>query len=171
MKTTKKVLSSLVALLRTYGHRLLAELKDEEIYWIPTQTKGRSIYSYFLHLVNAEYYWLKEFGFSTPDYLGKDTPFDKLLQSYDDLEKNLIQTIQKIPEDQLEIITPIKDGEKLTRYGTFGWMIWRTSFHAIHHFAQIASIRYSQGNPPPEDPNTSWSEIIDQVIMLKNDSE
>jgi len=171
MKTSKSVLSSLVTRLRTYGHRLLAELTDEEIYWVPTQTQGRSIFSYFLHLVNAEIYWLKEFGFSPSEYLGKDTPFDELLQSYNDLENYLIQTIQELPNEKLEIITPVKDGDKITRFGTFGWMIWRTSFHAIHHFAQIAYLRYAQGNPPPEDPETSWSKIMDQIIMLNHGSE
>ena len=171
MATTKPILSSLVTVLRTYGNRLLTELKDEEIYWIPTQTQGRSIHSYFLHLVNAEIYWLKKFGFSPFEYLGKDTHFNELMQSYDDLEKYLIQTIQELPNDQLEIITPIKEGDTLTRYGTFGWMIWRTSFHAIHHFAQIAYLRFTQGNPPPQDPETSWSKIMDQIIMLNKDSE
>ena len=171
MKTTKNVLSSIVTLLRTYGHRLLAELKDEEIYWVPAQTQGRSIHSYFLHLVNAEIYWLKEFGFSPPEYLGKDTPFVELMQNYNDLENYLIQIIQEIPKDQLEIITPIKDGDTITRFGTFGWMIWRTSFHAIHHLAQIAYLRFTQGNPPPEDLETSWSKIIDQIIMLNHGSE
>lgn len=171
MKTTKSVLSSLVTLLRTYGHRLLAGLKDEEIHWLPTQTQGRSIHSYFLHLVNAEIYWLKEFGFSPSEYLGKDTPFDELLQSYNDLENYLIQTIQELPNDQLEIITPIKNGDTITRYGTFEWMIWRTSFHAIHHLAQIAYLRFTQGNPPPDDPETSWSKIMDQIIILKHCSE
>jgi len=171
MKTSKSVLSSIVSLLRTYGNRLLEELRDEEITWVPPQTKGRSIYSYFLHLVNAEIYWLKEFGFSPSEYLGKDTPFDELMQNYNDLENYLIQTIQELPNDQLKIITPVKDGDKLTRFGTFGWMIWRTSFHAIHHLAQISYLRFTQGNPPPEDPETSWSNIIDQIIMLNHGSE
>ncbi|QEE18037.1 DinB family protein [Promethearchaeum syntrophicum] len=105
METTKSVLSSLVSLLRTYGHRLLAELTDEEIHWVPSQTRGRSIYSYFLHLINSEYYWFKDFGFSTPEYLGKDAPFDELLQSYNDLENYLIETIHNIPDDQFFLPT------------------------------------------------------------------
>ena len=168
MATTKPILSSLVSITRTYGHRLLSDLKDKNIYWIPTQTQGRSIYSYFRHLVNAEIYWLKEFGFSPPEYLGEDTSFEDLIKRYDYLEDYLIQTIQKVPDDQLKIITPIKEGDKLTRYGTFGWMIWRTSLHAVHHLAQISYLRFTQGNPPPEDPKTSWSKIMDQIIMLNH---
>jgi len=169
--TTKSALISLVRLLRTYGHRLLTNLKEEEIRWVPPQTQGRSIYSYFRHVVNAEIYWLKEFGFAPPDYLGKTSSFDDLLQMYDTLADFLIQTIQELAEAQLELITPeLKDGV-VTRYWTVGWVIWRTSLHSVHHLAQIAYLRFTQGNPPREDPETSWSKIMDQIIMLKCGSE
>jgi uncharacterized damage-inducible protein DinB len=171
MSTTQSTLNSLVTLLRAYGHRLLTDLTEEELRWVPAQTQARSILSYFRHVVNAEIYWLKELGFSPPDYLGNETPFDEVLQKYDALESFLIQSIQELPQDQLELITPKKTGDVLTRAGTFGWMIWRTSFHAIHHLAQIASIRFTQGNAPTEDPETSWSKVMDQIIMLKCDSE
>ena len=171
MPTTKSALISVVTVLRTYGHRLLAKLTEEEIHWVPAQTQGRSIYNYFLHLVNAEIYWLKELGYSPQDYVEKDTLLDKILQEYDVLEIYLIQSIEKLPQDQLELITPKNTSEGLTRAGTFGWMIWRTSFHAIHHLAQIASIRVAQGNATLEDPETSWSKVMDQIIMLKCGSE
>ena len=166
--TTKSALSSLVQLLRTYGHRILAELTEEEIQWVPTQTQGRSIMNYFRHVVNAEIYWLKEFGYSPPDYMGKDSTFEDLLRMYDTLKEFLIHTIQELPPDQLELITPEKTDDVLTRYGTVGWVIWRTSLHSVHHLAQVASIRFTQGHAPPDDPKTSWSHIMDQIIMLKH---
>ncbi|MHA1672508.1 MAG: DinB family protein, partial [Promethearchaeota archaeon] len=111
MPTTKKnALTSLVSVLRTYSHRLLADLTEEELRWVPAQTQARSILSYFRHVVNAEIYWLKELGFSPPDYLGNNSPFDEVLQGYDALESYLIQSIHDLPQDQLELITPEKTG-------------------------------------------------------------
>lgn len=49
MKTSKDQLMELVKLMRGYGHRMIVNLSEEDSTWVPANTKGRSIHSYFHH--------------------------------------------------------------------------------------------------------------------------
>ncbi len=69
----------------------------------------------------------------------------------------------------MEIIIHKSDNNQLIQQGTLGWMIWRTSMHAIHHYAQIAYIRFALDKPPIEESDFKWTTVMDTVIMLKND--
>ena len=75
--------------------------------------------------------------------------------------------MKEASEEQMEIKKHILENEETIQTGTLGWMIWRTSMHAIHHFAQIAYIRHALENPPVEDDNYSWSKVMDSIVLLK----
>lgn len=168
MKTSKNELIELVKLVRGYGHRMIVDLKEEEQTWTPPNTKGRSIKSYLRHIINAEVFWLLNQGHENLEYIGPDNPMDTLIQAYDRMEDFLLTAIEKSTEDQLEIIIHVLNKEKTVQMGTLGWMIWRTSMHAVHHFGQIAYIRFALENPPIEDSTYSWSRVMDTIVMLKH---
>ncbi|UYP46888.1 hypothetical protein NEF87_003173 [Candidatus Lokiarchaeum ossiferum] len=168
MKTSKNELIELVKLVRGYGHRMIVDLKEEEQTWTPPNTKGRSIKSYFLHIINAEIFWLLKQGHENLEYIGPDNPMDIIIEGYDKMEEYLLKTIEKSEGEQLEIIPHVLDKEQTIQMGTLGWMIWRTSMHAVHHFAQMAYIRFALENPPIEDSTYSWSRVMDTIVMLKH---
>ena len=65
----------------------------------------------------------------------------------------------------MAIRLPSYDNEKLVKPGNFTWLVLRTSLHAIHHFGQIAHIRYSLNNPPnKEERKVTWGEAMDVIV-------
>ena len=167
MKTSKIELEKLVGLIRGYGNRMVTGLSDTEFTWIPSNTKGRTIHSYFRHIINAEIFWLLKMGYSNLDYYGPDVQLKKLIQGFEAMEDYLLNAIKEASKEQMEITLHILENEETIQTGTLGWMIWRTSMHAIHHFAQIAYIRHALENPPVEDDNYSWSKVMDSIVLLK----
>jgi len=167
MKTSKIDLEKLVKLIRGYGHRMVVGINDGEYNWIPSNTKGRSIHSYFRHILNAEIFWLLKMGYSNLGYYGPDVQLEKLIQGFEAMEDYLLNAIKEASEEQMEITQHILKKEETIQTGTLGWMIWRTSMHAVHHFAQIAYIRNALENPPIEEDNYSWSKVMDSIVLLK----
>ena len=170
MKTSKIELEKLVGLIRGYGHRMVMGLSESEFTWIPSNSKGRTIHSYFRHIINAEIFWLLKMGYSNLDYFGPDIKLEKLIQGFEAMEDYLLGAIKEASDEQMEIRPHILDksgSEETIQTGTLGWMIWRTSMHAVHHFAQIAYIRNALENPPIEDDNYNWSKVMDSIVMLK----
>ena len=167
MKTSKIELEKLVGLIRGYGNRMVTGLSDTEFTWIPSNTKGRTIHSYFRHIINAEIFWLLNMRYSNFDYYGPNIKLEKLIQGFESMEDYLLGAIKEASEEQMEIIQHILEKEETIQTGTLGWMIWRTSMHAVHHFAQIAYIRNALENPPIEDDNYNWSKVMDSIVLLK----
>jgi len=167
MKTSKVDLEKLVKLMRGYGHRMVVGLSESEFNWIPSNTKGRSIHSYFRHIINAEIFWLLKMGYTNLDYFGPNVKLDKLIKGFEAMEDYLLGAIKEASKEKMEIIQHILEKEETIQTGTLGWMIWRTSMHAIHHLAQIAYIRHALENPPIEDDNYNWSKVMDSIVLLK----
>ena len=171
-KTTKKELTEVVKTIRLYGNRMLEGLKENDITWVPENTKGRSIESYLRHLLNSEAYWYNMIKDESFEYFSKTNSFDDLIKGFKDYESKILDLIDNADDEDLEIRLPEWDGEnyqKLKRRGTLAWKIYRTSMHAVHHFGQIAYIRFSLENPPAEkidghsDP---WGYIMDQLVFI-----
>lgn len=64
--TNQTRLIKVIDTLRDYGHRIIEGLSQEELNWIPSETKGRSITSIFRHIVEGEIYWLDFIGHKPP---------------------------------------------------------------------------------------------------------
>ncbi|MHA1975689.1 MAG: DinB family protein [Candidatus Hodarchaeales archaeon] len=155
----------IIKVLRTYGHWMLEDLTKENLLWRPENTNARNIYSFFRHIINAEIYWLKHLGDETFSYEPKAIEFQKLVGTYGKLEKYLITLIENTESQQLEFHTPKFEGEELIDPGTISWVVLRTSLHAIHHFGQIAHIRYSMEKPPNlMTRKVSWGAAMDIVV-------
>ncbi|MFW9876800.1 MAG: DinB family protein [Candidatus Thorarchaeota archaeon] len=171
-KTTKKELTEVVKTIRLYGNRMLEGLKESETTWIPENTKGRSIESYLRHLLNSEAYWYKMINNELFKYFSREMGFDDLVNSFKNHESKILELIDNAEDDDLNLRIPEWEGENyqnLRRRGTLAWKIYRTSMHAIHHFGQIAYIRFSLENPPADkvdghsDP---WGYIMDKLVFL-----
>ena len=171
-KTTKDELKEVVQTIRLYGNRMLEGLKESEVIWVPENTKGRSIVSYLRHLLNSEAYWYKMIKDESFEYFSKEIGFNDLVYSFKKHESNILELIDNAEDDDLYLRTPEWESEnyqKLKRRGTLAWKIYRTSMHAIHHFGQIAYIRFSLENPPADkidghsDP---WGYIMDKLVFL-----
>jgi hypothetical protein len=176
-KTTKKELTEVVKTIRLYGNRMLKGLKEEEVSWVPENTKGRSIESYLRHLLNAESYWYNMIKDGSYEIFSKGIGFDDLVNSFKKHESTILALIENAEDDDFNLRTPEWDGENyqnLKRRGTLAWKIYRTSMHAVHHFGQIAYIRFSLENPPAgkidghPDP---WGYIMDQLVFLAHSDD
>lgn len=176
-KTTKKELSKVVKVIRLYGNRMLEGLKENEVAWIPENTKGRSIESYLRHLLNSEVYWYKMIKDESFDYSSSKIGFEDLVNSFKKHESRILELIENSDEEELSLRIPEWEGENfhnLRRRGTLAWKIYRTSMHAVHHFGQIAYIRFSLENPPVDkidghsDP---WGYVMDQLVFLAHSDE
>ncbi len=163
--TFQQRLKEIVGIIRGYGDRLLEGLTPEELTWIPEGTRGRTIQSYLRHIINAEVYWLKNLGDNSVDYFQRETSFNDLMEGYHQLERHLVQSIENASTDDLTIRTPVFQEKIQKQKGTLAWMVKRTSLHSIHHFAQVAHIRYSLEKPPSAEPIT-WGEVMDSFIFL-----
>ncbi|MFX1277768.1 MAG: DinB family protein [Promethearchaeota archaeon] len=176
-KITKNELTEVVKTIRLYGNRMLEGLKENEVIWVPENTKGRSIESYLRHLLNSEAYWYKMIKDESFDYVSKDIVFDDLVKKFKKHEPMILELIENAEDEDLRLRTPEWEGEnyqKLKRRGTLAWKIYRTSMHAIHHFGQIAYIRFSLENPPADKINghsDPWGYIMDKLIFLAHSDE
>ncbi|MHA2009229.1 MAG: DinB family protein [Promethearchaeota archaeon] len=176
-KTTKMELVKVVKTIRLYGNRMLKGLKEEEVSWVPENTKGRSIESYLRHLMNAESYWYNMIKGNSYEIFTKDFSFDDLVDSFKKHESTILALIENAEDDDFYLRTPEWDGDnyqKLKRRGTLAWKIYRTSMHAIHHFGQIAYIRFSLENPPTEEIDghpDPWGYVMDQLVFLAHSDE
>ncbi len=160
-------LKEIIIMIRRYGNRMIDGLTADELLWCPKGTRGRTIQSYFRHIINAEIYWLRTLEDNSFDYKSKSADFNELVEVFTQLETHLLDSVENAPEEQLALRIPIFDGEKIKKKGTLAWMIMRTSLHAIHHFGQISHIRYSFENPPPEiKDDLSWGRIMDTFCFL-----
>ncbi|PWI47631.1 hypothetical protein CEE45_10720 [Candidatus Heimdallarchaeota archaeon B3_Heim] len=161
----KQQIVEIIKVLRTYGHWMLEDLIKEDLLWQPENTNARTIQSFFRHIINAEIFWLKHLEDETYSYEPKSSDFQKLLLTFDELEKHFITCIQNSKDSDLEFHTPKYEGEELMTPGTLSWVILRTSLHAVHHFGQIAHIRYSMDKPPnKETRKISWGGTMDIIV-------
>jgi len=176
-KTTKKELVEVVETIRLYGNRMLEGLKENEVRWVPENTKGRSIESYLRHLLNAEVYWYKMIKEELFDYYSREIRFDELVIGFKQHESRILELIDDAEDEDLTLRIPeweADDYQNLRRRGTLAWKIYRTSMHAVHHFGQIAYIRFSLENPPADkidgrpDP---WGYVMDQLIFLAHSED
>ena len=159
-------LKEIVGMIRNYGSQMLEGLTSEELTWCPDGTQARTIQSYFRHIINAEIYWLKTLDDETFDYLPENASFDELMDIYLQLKDHIIQAIEKASADDLIPRVPIFQEKELRQKGSLSWMIERTSLHAIHHFGQVAHIRYSLEKPPSITPR--WGNVMDTFIFLND---
>jgi len=176
-RTTKKELTEVVKTVRLYGNRMLEGLKENEITWIPENTKGRSIASYLRHLLNSEVFWYKMIKEDSFEYLSRNIGFDELFTNFKHHEVKILEFIENADDEELILRVPEwedENYENLKKRGTLAWKIYRTSMHAIHHFAQIAYIRNSLENPPRDkidEHSDPWGYIMDRLVFLAHSEE
>ncbi|MBY9020182.1 MAG: DinB family protein [Candidatus Lokiarchaeota archaeon] len=176
-KTTKKELTQVVKTIRLYGNRMLEGLKENEVTWIPENTKGRSIESYLRHLLNSEVYWYKMIETESFEFISSKIGFKDLVNSFKKYEARILELIDNADVEDLNLRIPEREGENLQnlrRRGTLAWTIYRTSMHAVHHFGQIAYIRFSLENPPAgkiDGHSDPWGYIMDQLVFLAHSDE
>lgn len=148
--------------LRLYGLWMFEDLSSSDLTWTPNGD-AKTIAHYFRHIVNAEIYWLKHLGDTTYEYEPESQKFKKLLEIYTQLGEYLIEKIKA--EGNLAIRLPIYENDSLVQVGNLSWVILRTSLHSIHHFGQIAHIRYSLNKPPnKETRKVTWGEAMDVIV-------
>ncbi|MHA2296596.1 MAG: DinB family protein [Candidatus Hodarchaeales archaeon] len=177
--TRRQKLVELVQIERAHGYRMLEGLTPDQLIWRPEGTRARTIHSYFRHVINAEIYWLKKLGDTKFDYFPREASFDDLMDNYKQLGKHIIDLIDNLSEEELIPRAPDYKGEELQQKHNVAWIVWRTSLHAIHHYGQIAHIRYSIENPPSEDPvktpfidkNVTWGNAVDVFIPFDSSKE
>ncbi len=164
--TFQQRLKEIVGMIRKYGYQMLEGLTSDELTWRPDGTRARTIQSYLGHIINAEIYWLKTLDDEKFDYLPKDASFEELMDIYHQLEGHIVQSIEKASPGDLILLAPIFQEKQLRQKGSLAWMVERTSLHAIHHFGQVAHIRYSLENPPSIKPR--WGKVMDTFIFLND---
>ena len=160
----KGIISKIVEKIRLYGQWMVDDLSEDEITWVPPDSSARTIQSYFRHIVNAEIYWLKHLGDESFSYEPRSAVFKTLQETYKNLGEYLKSKLDSAEEEELVIRTPIFDKNELQKPGSLSWVILRTSLHAIHHFGQVAHIRYSMDKPPdPDLRKVTWGETMDII--------
>ena len=111
------------------------------------------------------------------EYFSRKIGFDDLVNSFKKHESKIYELIDNADDEDLELRIPEREGEnsqKFRRKGTLAWMIYRTSMHAVHHFGQIAYIRFSLENPPADKIDghpDHWGYIMDQLIFIAHSDE
>jgi len=174
----KENLKTVIRTLRTYGNRMMENLSSEDLFWIPEKTNARTIHSYFRHIINAEIFWLKMLDEEIFNYIDKSVLINEMTDIYNRLGQYLIDLVDNCSDSELLIQTPIFVKKEIAEKGTLAWLIERTSLHALHHFAQIAYIRYARNNPPASEPLpsasekfVSWGDAMDTLIFsfLRNE--
>ncbi len=164
--TFQQRLKEIVVIIRKYGYQMLEGLTSDELTWRPDGTRARTIQSYLRHIINAEIYWLKTLDDETFDFLPSDASFDELMEAYQQLEGHIVQSIDKASPDDLIPRVPLFQEKELHQKGSLAWMVERTSLHAIHHFGEVAHIRYSLETPPSIKP--TWGNVMDSIIFLND---
>lgn len=157
-------ITEIIQKLRLYGHWMLDGLSPSELSWSPQDSDAKTITQYFRHIINAEIFWLKHLGDTNFEYESESKEFHDLLQKYNQLEKYLITKIRNASKVELATHLPIYENDLLVKQGSLGWVVLRTSLHAIHHFGQIAHIRNSLDKPPnKETRKVNWGEAMDVI--------
>ena len=99
------------------------------------------------------------------------------MYSFKKHESEILELIESVSDDDLELRKFEWEGENhqiLKRKGTLAWIIYRTSMHAVHHFGQIAYIRFSLENPPADKidgHSNPWGYVMDKLIFLAHSDE
>ena len=156
-QTKQERLLKAIDTLRDYGQRLTDGLSDEMLNWTPKESKGKPIVEIFRHILEGEIYWLDFIGHKAPKTLDQ---LAELLELYLALQEFLKKLVQQSNDTDLIPKDP-KDG------ATLAWVIWHTSFHTIHHLAQVGYLRYANDNPPDSEAvNTSWDNTMDSLISF-----
>jgi uncharacterized damage-inducible protein DinB len=161
-QTKQQNLLRAVDTLRDYGQRLTDDLSDEMFNWIPKDSNGKPILEIFRHILEGEIFWLGHIGHQAPKTLEQLSSLSssELLDLYQKMQQFLKTLVNKAEDSDLIPQEP-KDG------ATLAWVIWHTSFHTIHHLAQIGYLRYANDEPPDsETVNTSWDNTMDSLISL-----
>ena len=168
----KENLKTIIRTLRTYGNRMMENLSSQDLLWIPEKTNARTINSYFRHIISAEIFWLKMYDDKSFDYFDKSTSIIEMTSIYNQLGQYLVDLVDNCSDSELIIQTPKFEKKEIVLKGTLAWLIERTSLHAIHHFAQIAYIRFARDNPPASEPlpsapekYVSWGDVMDTLIF------
>lgn len=163
--------------IHQYGSTFLSGLKPEIYNWTPTNTKARSISSYFRHMVNTEIYWL--YGLKSHDipYIQKDMPFEEMIVKYKDMEQIYTRMLDEGTEEDLEIRETIYDDKsngtnlEIKQHGTLAWTIFRISLHAYGHMSQMTHILFTLGAWGEGHPNydsEAWWIMTEKIIALGN---
>ena len=157
--------------LHGYTTTILSDLKPEEYNWRPSETRARSIESYFRHMINTEILWLHALKTHKIPYFTKDTPFLELLEHFKHLEVLYLKLLDECSEKDLKIYQSNymddKDGRKIiTQKGTLAWTILRISLHAFGHMSQITHMIYSLGIKPKRNPDYNWWNITENIVNL-----
>jgi uncharacterized damage-inducible protein DinB len=161
--TNQSRLITAVDTLRDYGLRLLENISEEDLNWVPKETKGKNILSIFHHILEGELYWLDFIGHKASQSLDTlpSLTFAESMDLYIALQSLLKKLINQSSNADLVPKDP-KEG------ATLAWVIWHTTFHTIHHLAQIGYLRYAMESPPDsETVNTSWDNTMDSLISLR----
>jgi len=177
-KTTKKELIESIKIVRLYGNRMLDGLKENEVIWVAENTKSTPIIDQLRHLLNSEAYWMKMIEEEGFNYVSRKTGFKDMVEIFNRNESKILELIEKAEDDELILRLPEWDGaryQNLKKRGTLAWKIYRGSImHMIHHFGQIAHIRFALENPPADkidgrpDP---WGYVMDKLIFLAHSDE
>ena len=173
----KTYLLDMYKTMHQYGYNFLTGIKPESYNWTPTNTKARSISSYFRHIINTEIYWL--YGLKKHDipYVQKDIPFEELISKYKDMEQIYTQMLYEETEKDFDIRETIyqdkKDGSPLgvTQHGTLAWTVFRITLHAYGHMSQITHILYTLGAWGEKFPNydpEAWWIMTEKIIAVGN---
>jgi hypothetical protein len=156
-----------------YCNNLLSDKVEPDVYnWTPPETKGRSILSYFRHIVNTEIYWLYALQKHNIQFATKDTSIDEMLQIYRNMEEVYSKMIKEASEKDLEIketkITTKKETNAIivNQSGTLAWTVLRISLHAFGHLSQVTYILYSLGVRGKEDEKYNWWNMTESIINL-----
>ncbi len=161
-QTKQERLLKTIDTLRNYGQRLTDGLTTEMFNWSPKDSKGKPILEIFRHILEGEIYWLDHIGHKAPVTLDQLASLDssELLELYSSMQ-SFLRTLVHKSEDEDFIPREPKDG------ATLAWVVWHTSFHTIHHLAQVGYLRYANEFPPDSDAvNTSWDNTMDSLISL-----
>ena len=161
-QTKKNNLVKVIETLREYGLRIIEGLSEEEQQWVPKETTGKPILEIFRHIAEGEIYWLSQIGHKAPKGLDElsSLKFTEIKDLYLSLQVLLKKLVKEAKDEDL-IPKESKEG------GTLAWVIWHTSFHTIHHLAQVGYLRYAKGNPPDSEAvNTTWDNTMDSLISL-----
>ena len=167
-----------------YTYHILSDLNEDTVNWVPNNTKGRSIYSYFRHLVNVEIWWLYAFGKPDIWYVEeKDkVSFNNLIGKYKRLEKIYNQLVNDASEKDMEILeTKMEDNYsefvhskdstyevKIAQRGTVAWTTIRISLHCLGHISQMTYILNCLGIHKEKHPDYNWWNMTEKFIALGN---
>ena len=171
-KVFKEKLVEIYSIVHQYSYNLLSDLKPDVYSWTPLNTKGRSIVSYFRHLVNSEIYWLYAIKKHDIPYIMKDSTFEDMINKYKEMEKLYVGLLHEANNNDLKILeTKYLDKNnginmEIVQQGTLAWTVLRISLHALGHISQMTYILYALGVRGKEHPDYNWWNLTEKIISL-----